>query len=120
MKKAILVLAFLILLSFGLAYADDAQRQVTDAIATGTSTTVTEIKSTAGKVYSVSMVATLGAGWVCLYDSTSSTVTGLEPKIELSAATQYNMASQDFEQGLEFYKGIYAQRCHSSVIVSYY
>ena len=117
MKKLI---ALTILLIFGIAgnvFADDAQRQTSQYISTGD---VTEVKSSAGKVFSITSIATSNGGWVAVYDSSSSTISGLSPKIEIMEATQNNTGRKEFPEGLKFHKGIYVERSNAKIIVYYH
>ena len=120
MKKILSILLLSVFCFLGIAVASDAQRQISKYISNGTGA-VTEVKASAGKVYGVTVLSTTtNGGYVTLYDSTSSTVTGLTPKVEIGEATQYKTAIKDFPEGFDFYNGIYAQVGNAKVFVYYY
>jgi len=116
--KRIALVFLLIFCFFGLGIAsDDADRMVTSRISSGD---VTSVKTTAGQVYKVSMIATSSNGWVAVYDSSSSSISGKKPLIEIREATQYVTAKDDWPQGLNFYNGIQVERSNADIIIYYY
>lgn len=117
MKKIILMAVAILFIFSNIAIATDADRQVTKYVSSGDRT---EIKSSSGEVFGVSIMATSGNAWIAIYDSATSAIDGDEPLVEVSAATQYNSAVKDFPEGLNFYTGIYLERSNASAIVYYY
>jgi len=118
MKRFFSILILTVICFVGVAIASDAQRQISKYIS---SEGVTEVKSSTGKVYGITVFpTTTNSGYVTLYDSSSLTVTGLTPVVEISEATQYKTTVKDFPEGLNFYKGIYAKAGSAKVFIYYY
>ena len=120
MKKYILAI-LTILLIFGLVgnvFASDAQRQTSKYTTSGAEI----IQSSAGKVFSVTAIASANAGWIALYDSATGldVTSATEPKIEIQEATAFNTGKKEFPEGLVFHNGIYLEGTDAKAIVYYH
>ncbi|RKY32406.1 MAG: hypothetical protein DRP74_02725 [Candidatus Omnitrophota bacterium] len=116
MRKIISLIILVFFCFVSLVFASDAQRMVSSDLKTSD----TAIKTSAGKIYKVSMLATSAQGWVAVYDSSSSAVSGKTVLIELQEATQYCSTEIDFSEGLNAREGIYLEQNGASAIVYYY
>jgi len=118
MRKIILNI-ILILCLFNPAIASDADRQNSDYVINPNQEA---IKTSAGEVFGLTMIATSNGGWIALYDAASASeiTSSTEPKIEIMEATANNTVIKDFPEGLNFYKSIYADGSNVKAVIYYY
>lgn len=117
MKRMILSI-FLVLCLMPFLYAQEADRQEAKYFpASGT----LQLKTTAGEIFGLTMIASSNGGWIAIYDrsSNSGLTASTEPKIEIQEATANNTGKKDWSEGLNFYNGIYMEGSNVKAIIYY-
>jgi hypothetical protein len=117
MRKIILGITIILFCFLSFSFADEADRQISKYTTAGT----LQIKTSAGEVFGLTIIATAANGWIALYDASSNSniTSSTEPKIEIQTATQYNSAIKDFPEGFNFYNGIYMEGTNVKAVIYY-
>jgi len=116
MKKIISIVLILMLCLTSMAFASDAQRKLSSGLLTSSQS----IKTSAGKIYGMTIIATQANGQGVLIDSSSSTITGKKVLMEITEATQYDSESERDQEGINAYEGIFLDLCNAKAIIYYY
>lgn len=115
MKRMVAGLILLFCIS-GYVFAGDEQRQVSSGIESASAS----IKTSAGTVYGLTLVADTSPAYATIYDSSSSSTSGKTVLMEITESTQYDTSYQRWKKGIKAYEGIYLEMGNGKAIVYYY
>ena len=99
-----------------MAFASDAQRK----LSSGLEESSVVIKSSAGKAYGITAIATAANGYATVYDSSTASTSNDTVLFEIQGATQNDSKTERDEEGINAYEGIYLELNDAKAIVYYY
>jgi len=118
MKKLILALMIVgLLCSSVYAETRNENRQVSSGLDSTTGTDV--IKSSPGQLFGANILATSNGGWIAVYDSSNTTLSGKTVLLEIGEATSGNSKIETLP-GITCFNGITVESSNAKFIIYYY